>query len=79
MNLQYILDPELFAIDRGINAQPILIERLDWALGEIKRVNPLHMANPKITQCTYRSDANLYGALYNFFLEKEKKLRESQT
>ncbi|ALP35379.1 hypothetical protein ASL14_03515 [Paenibacillus sp. IHB B 3084] len=78
MNLQYILDPELFAIGGGISAQLILIKRLEWALGEIKRVNPLHIANPKIAQCTFRSDANLIGALYNFFVEKEKKLRESQ-
>lgn len=79
LNLQYILDPELFAIGGGISAQPILIERLEWALEEIKRVNPMHVANPKITQCTFRNDANLYGALYNFFVEKEKKLRESHT
>ena len=77
MNLQYILDPELFAIGGGISAQPILIERLRWAVDEIKRINPLHMANPMITKCTFGSDANLYGALYNFFVEKEKILRQS--
>lgn len=74
MNMQYILDPELFAIGGGISAQPVLIERLNWALEEIKRINPFHTANPKITPCTFRNDANLYGALYNFFIEKEKSL-----
>ncbi|KQY94351.1 ROK family transcriptional regulator [Paenibacillus sp. Root52] len=75
MNLQYILDPELFAIGGGISAQPLLIERLQQAIEKIKRINPLHMAHPIITPCTFRSDANLYGALYNFFVEQEKMLR----
>lgn len=66
MNLQYILDPELFAIGGGISAQPVVLERIEWAIGELKRINPLHKANPRITACTFGNDANLYGALYHF-------------
>lgn len=66
MNLQYILDPEVFAIGGGISAQPIVLKRIEWAIGELKRINPLHKASPKITACTFGNDANLYGALYHF-------------
>lgn len=66
LNLQYILDPELIAIGGGISAQPVLLERIEQAFRDIKRVNDFHMASPNIVNCTYRNDANLYGALYNF-------------
>lgn len=76
LNLQYILDPELFAIGGGISAQPIVIKRINWAISEIKKQNPFHVASPQITACTFRNDANLYGALYNFFLRHEKKQKQ---
>ncbi|TWE09122.1 putative NBD/HSP70 family sugar kinase [Neobacillus bataviensis] len=72
LNLQYILDPELFAIGGGISAQPILLERIQWALAELKKTNPMHVASPKVVACEFRNDANLYGALYHFFVSKEK-------
>lgn len=78
LNLQYILDPEIFAIGGGISAQPILIERTKWAIEEIKTANPPHMANPKIEVCKFRNDANLYGALYHFFVSKEKEIVTKQ-
>lgn len=73
LNLQYILDPELFAIGGGISAQPILLDRIQWALMEVKRVNPMHIANPKVVACEFQNDANLFGALYHFFVSKEKQ------
>ncbi|MCM3214032.1 ROK family protein [Niallia taxi] len=71
LNLQYILDPEIFAIGGGVSAQKILLERIKWAVEEIKQANPMHMANPNIVACHFRNDANLYGALYHFFVSKE--------
>ncbi len=71
LNLQYILDPEIFAIGGGVSAQPILLERIKWAVEEIKQANPMHMAKPNIVACHFRNDANLYGALYHFFVSKE--------
>lgn len=72
LNLQYILDPEIFAIGGGISAQPILLERIQWALAEVKKANPLHIADPKVVVCQFQNDANLYGALYHFFVSKGK-------
>ncbi|MGM0904172.1 MAG: ROK family protein [Bacillota bacterium] len=74
LNLQYILDPEIFAIGGGISAQPILVERIKWAIDEVKAVNPMHVASPQVVPCQFRNDANLYGALYHFFVSKEKLL-----
>jgi predicted NBD/HSP70 family sugar kinase len=72
LNLQYIIDPEIFAIGGGISAQPILLERIKWAVNEIIKANPMHMADPNIVSCKFRNDANLYGALYHFLVRKEK-------
>lgn len=78
MNLQYLLDPEVIAIGGGISAQPILIERIHWAIAEVKKgmpsilINP-DQAEPKVVPCDFRNDANLYGALYHFLVSKEKK------
>jgi predicted NBD/HSP70 family sugar kinase len=74
LNLQYILDPEIFAIGGGISAQPLLLERIKWAIEEVKKGNPLHMASPNVVSCKFRNDANLYGALCHFFMSKEKLL-----
>ncbi|GGH68284.1 sugar kinase [Paenibacillus silvae] len=75
MNLQYILDPEVFAIGGGISAQPVVLERIQWAIEELKRINPLHKASPHITACTFGNDANLYGALYHFLSSRELLIR----
>ncbi|MNW41479.1 Beta-glucoside kinase [compost metagenome] len=74
LNLSYILDPEIFAIGGGISIQKVLLERTQWAIDEIIKVNPLHIARPKVVTCKFHNDANLYGALYHFFVGKEKSM-----
>lgn len=69
LNIQYLIDPEIVAIGGGISAQPIVVERLNSAVQAIKSANPFHAAQPKIVTCRFQNDANLYGALYNFFLQ----------
>jgi len=32
----------------------------------------LNKVEPKVVPCEFRNDANLYGALYNFLVSKEK-------
>ncbi|WP_160719549.1 ROK family protein [Bacillus sp. USDA818B3_A] len=66
LNLQYILDPEIIAIGGGISSQPVVLERIEWAINQLKKKNPIHTANPKVVTCEFRNDANLYGALYQF-------------
>ncbi|GEM01865.1 Sugar kinase of the NBD/HSP70 family, may contain an N-terminal HTH domain [Halolactibacillus halophilus] len=69
INLQYVVDPEIFAIGGGISVQPLFIERLRKAIAEILTQNPHHVAKPKLTTCHFRSQANVYGALYQHLLE----------
>ncbi|AQY49682.1 putative transcriptional regulator/putative N-acetyl-D-glucosamine kinase [Listeria weihenstephanensis FSL R9-0317] len=71
MSIQYMIDPEIIAIGGGISAQEIVTERLNLAVEEIKKVTPFHAASPQIVTCHFKNDANLYGALYNFFLQFE--------
>lgn len=73
LNLQSILDPECFAIGGGISSQAILFERISWAINEVKRANPFLRVNPEIVACQFRSDANLYGALYHFMEQKGRE------
>lgn len=68
-NLQYILDPEVFAIGGGISVQPVFLERLEQAMIRLKNANPKHVASPKLVTCHFRSAANLYGALYHHILK----------
>ncbi|MBC1740386.1 ROK family protein [Listeria seeligeri] len=69
LNIQYLIDPEIIAIGGGISAQPIVVERLSEAVAKIKAANPFHAAKPNIVTCRFQNDANLYGALYNFFIQ----------
>ncbi|EDG4116126.1 ROK family protein [Listeria monocytogenes] len=71
LNIQYLIDPEIIAIGGGISAQPVVVDRLNEAVAEIKAANPYHAAQPKIVTCHFQNDANLYGALYNFFLQMD--------
>ena len=72
MNLQYIFDPELFSIGGGISSQPILHERIHWAMEQLRKENPFHVAKPVVVPCKFLSDANLYGALYQFLKGMKK-------
>ena len=66
LNLQYILDPEVFAIGGGISSQPIVTEQIQSEIRELIAENSFHKANPKIVTARFQNDANLYGALYHF-------------
>jgi len=69
LNLQYIIDPDIFAIGGGVSVQPAFINGIKDAIERIKKANPHHVAKPYIVPCHFTSSANLYGALYNFLLQ----------
>ncbi|WP_440896910.1 ROK family protein [Amphibacillus sp. Q70] len=71
LNLQYIIDPEVFAIGGGISVQPALLKGINESIKVIKKANPIHMATPNIVICQFNSAANLYGALYHYLLQHE--------
>jgi predicted NBD/HSP70 family sugar kinase len=72
VNLQCVLDPEVFAIGGGISAQDILIEYIQKNVEKYSKSFEnrggfnLYVPKPKVVRCEFRNDANLIGALYNF-------------
>ncbi len=68
ISLQATLDVERFCIGGGISAQDILIETIDKAVDEFFVANPWFPSiKPEIVRCEYKNDANLIGALNNFY------------
>ncbi len=69
-NLFVIFNPQVFAIGGGISAQPLLFEMIDKAFEDIAGIyGPYYFGKPEIIACQYRNDANLIGALHNYFVE----------
>ncbi len=71
-NVQVILDVEKMCIGGGISAQDILIEGIQNATHKFfaEKGQMLPVKEPKIDRCKFRNDANLIGALHNYFVVK---------
>ena len=68
VSLQATLDVERFCIGGGISAQPLLIEAINKGVEEFFAANPWFPSiKPEIVRCEYKNDANLIGALNNFY------------
>lgn len=65
-NLAYAFDPEKIIIGGGVSSMDGLIERLNIEFDDLlKRIN-YNTFLPELELCTFRNDANLIGAVYNF-------------
>ncbi|SFC27274.1 Sugar kinase of the NBD/HSP70 family, may contain an N-terminal HTH domain [Alkalibacterium subtropicum] len=70
-NLAYSFDPEKIIIGGGVSSMNGLIERLNQEFDRfLKQINH-HTFRPDLEVCTFRNDANLIGAVYNF-IQKNK-------
>ncbi len=68
ISLQVTLDVEKVCIGGGISAQDILIDAIREKVHEYFLANPWFPAlEPIITRCEFKNDANLIGALNNFY------------
>ena len=68
ISLQVTLDVEKFCIGGGISAQDILIDAIREKVHEFFEANTWFPAlEPIITRCEFKNDANLIGALNNFY------------
>lgn len=68
-NIQTVLDPDRFAIGGGISEQPLFLEAVRRKLRELYSACPYGIPQAEIVPCTFRNDANLYGALSCFLRE----------
>lgn len=74
-NLQFILDPEMFAIGGGISVQPLFLQYLRRELLKLNQFYPWQFPHPEITNCKFYNDSNLIGALYVHVKSLETKIR----
>lgn len=76
LNIQSVVDLETIAISGGISAQPIVVEEINRAYSRLLAQNPLLKAQieiPNIVQAHFKSNANLYGAVYNLLLQADSQ------
>ncbi|MBO1306261.1 ROK family protein [Enterococcus sp. 669A] len=71
MNLQFVLDPERFAIGGGISRQPKLLEYIQKNLAYFYAVYPHEVRKAEVVACQYFNEANLLGA-YSHYLRSFK-------
>lgn len=64
--LQYSLDPELFVLGGAIANNPDLIPLLEQKLTQLLAKVQIAKVRPRLALCTYREDANLLGAAFDF-------------
>jgi len=73
-NLAYAFDPEKIIIGGGVSSMNGLIERLNSEFEDLlKRIN-YKTFRPELEVCTFRNDANLIGAVYNFLQKNQRAI-----
>lgn len=65
-NLYVIYDPDIILIGGGISAQPAFTEGIRRYVNRLRKITKVY-DGIKIDTCAHLSDANLIGALCNFF------------
>lgn len=74
LNVQSVIDLSCYVIGGGISAQDIVIEEIRRQYSQIQESLPLlkqTLTTPAIRACKFQNDANILGALYQFFLLSE--------
>lgn len=77
LNIQSVIDLKTFAISGGISAQPIVVKAINQAYDRLMNSNPMlktQLVVPDIIQAHFKSNANLYGAIYNLLLQYNLKI-----
>lgn len=72
LNIQSVIDIQRFVVGGGISAQPLVVSSITSAFHKIMTSLPLlgeQLKTPEIVTAHFKSDANLYGALYNLLTE----------
>ncbi|MDN6291416.1 MAG: ROK family protein [Tetragenococcus koreensis] len=71
-NLAYAFDPEKIIIGGGISNKKGLLSRLNIEFEKLLKQINFNTFQPELDLCTFRNDANLIGAVYNY-LQKNRK------
>jgi len=78
-NFQMFLDLDVIAIGGGISRQEILVPSIQKSVDEIYETYPMKhplydYPKPNVKNCSFLSDSNLIGAVYNFMKMEEKNI-----
>ncbi|WP_312541816.1 ROK family protein [Enterococcus sp.] len=71
LNVQSVIDLSCYVIGGGISAQEIVSEEIRHQYNQMQESLPLlkqTLTTPTIRPCKFQNDANILGALYQFFL-----------
>ena len=72
LNIQYLIDPDVISLGGSISQNSDFIQGVQRMVQYFVESYGTYTVAPKIQACTYRADANLYGALVNW-LQEEKE------
>lgn len=72
INLQGIIDPEVFIIGGGMSQQNSFIEIIQNRVQTVYDKNEIPGFEPKVLASSLGNDANLYGALYHYLKANER-------
>lgn len=73
-NLQLSLDPEIIVIGGGISANSEIITELEVRVNKLIEVAHIKDFKVQLVPCYYKNDANLIGAVKNFYSRMEADL-----
>ncbi len=69
-SLQFTLDPECIVIGGGVSAKPGLLEEVNRRVLELFADHEIIDFEPVIRTCEFKNDANLIGAVANFYQQQ---------
>ncbi|MCL2559992.1 MAG: ROK family protein [Turicibacter sp.] len=69
-NMQMSIDPDMIVIGGGLSANPAIVQKVEDHTNELITAR-IKDFTAKIVPCKYKNDANLLGAVKNFFVEHE--------
>ena len=72
LNIQYLIDPDVISLGGSISQNPEFIKGVQKAVDAFVERYEEYTIAPVIQACTYRADANLYGALVNWLQEENQ-------
>ena len=70
LNIQYLIDPDVISLGGSISQNPDFIQGVRSAIAYYVDRYEEYSVVPEILACTYKGEANLYGALVNWLQEE---------
>ena len=73
LNIQYCFDPDLICLGGSISQNPLFLGGVQKQMVELVAKYEEYVLVPEVVTCTYKADANLYGALVHWLQRQEEE------